>query len=432
MIKRIHDKGIKVSLWINPYIGQKSPLYQECEEKGYFLKREDGSVWQWDMWQAGQGIVDFTNPEAVEWYRGHLSRLLDMGVDAFKTDFGERIPTDVIYFDGSDPKRAHNYYSYLFNKVVFELLEEKRGKNEAVLFARSGTVGSQKFPVHWGGDNLSEYVSMAETIRGGLSFLLSGFGYWSHDIGGFEDNASPDIYKRWTQFGLLSTHSRYHGSIEYRVPWNYDEEAVSVTREFTKLKVKLMPYLYQQAVYTAKTGVPMMRPLFLEYTSDKNSYFVDKQYFLGDNVMVTPVLSETGDVSYYLPEGKWTQLLNGDFKEVKESGVWIEETHDYLSLPVWVKENSILVMSEKEHSSVLYDYNKDVEIHCYQLENGKHEQELVDCLGNVVGKVVVIKEDNNYTVNLEGLEGENTLVIHTGTEVVKEFVSGDKIQLTVN
>ena len=412
MLKRIHDKGIKVCLWINPYIGQKSPLYKEGEKKGYFLKHKDGSVWQWDMWQAGQGIVDFTNPEAVKWYKGYLSDLIDMGVDAFKTDFGERIPTDAVYYDGSDPERSHNYYSYLYNQVVFELLEEKRGKNDAVLFARSASVGSQKFPVHWGGDNLSEYVSMAETIRGGLSFLLSGFGYWSHDIGGFEENASADIYKRWTQFGLLSTHSRYHGNIEYRVPWNYDEEAVEVTKKFTKLKSKLMPYLYEQAVYTAKTGVPMMRPLFMEFVEDRNAYNIDKQYFLGDSIMVSPILSETGDVTYYLPEGKWTQLLSNDYKEVTSAGRWISETHDYLSLPVWVKENSIVAMSCLENKSVVYDYNNNLDIHVYQLSDGNHEQDIVNSQGESIGSICINKVNEQYTIDLKGIHGENQVVIH--------------------
>ncbi|GGC89240.1 alpha-xylosidase [Enterococcus wangshanyuanii] len=432
MLQRIHDKGIKVCVWINPYIGQKSPLFEEGRKNGYFLKQEDGNVWQWDMWQAGQGIVDFTNPEAVKWYQGYLAELLDMGVDSFKTDFGERIPTDAVYFDGSDPNKAHNYYSYLYNEAVFSLLEEKRGKNEAVLFARSGTVGSQKFPVHWGGDNLSEYVSMTETLRGGLSFLLSGFGFWSHDIGGFEENASADIYKRWTQFGLLSTHSRYHGNIEYRVPWNYDEEAVEVTRKFTKLKVQLMPYLYQQAVYTATTGVPMMRPVFMEYPKDRNSYFVDKQYFLGDNLLVAPVFTETGDVSYYLPEGRWTQLLDHSFKAIDRNGQWQSERHDYLSLPVWVKENTILVTAKNEHPSVVYDYNQDLAIHCYQLSNGVHEQLIVNSSGNPLAKIIIEKDNKHVVIRTEGLVGENDVYIHENERVIKDRLTETKQMIEIS
>src|SRR5690606_20411559 len=161
---------------------------------------------------AGMGLVDFTNPAAVKWYQDELRKQLDLGVDCFKTDFGERIPTDVVYHDGSDPEKMHNYYTYLYNKAVFDVLLEKKGPGEAVLFARSATAGSQKFPVHWGGDNSATYDSMAETLRGGLSLGLCGFGFWSHDISGFERTAPPDIYKRWVAFGMLSSHSRLHGN----------------------------------------------------------------------------------------------------------------------------------------------------------------------------------------------------------------------------
>ena len=169
-----HENNLKICVWINTYIGQKSPLFKEAKELGYLLKKPNGDVWQWDLWQAGMGIVDFTNPGAWKWYQSKLRHLLDQGVDCFKTDFGERIPTDVVYYDGSDPLRMHNYYTYLYNKCVWEVLEEYKGKNEACLFARSATVGGQKFPVHWGGDCSSNYSSMSESLRGGLSLCLSG------------------------------------------------------------------------------------------------------------------------------------------------------------------------------------------------------------------------------------------------------------------
>ncbi|MDR3020084.1 MAG: alpha-xylosidase, partial [Treponema sp.] len=220
MLARIKAKGIKICVWINPYIAQRSVLFNEGKQKGYFLKKPDGGVFQTDMWQAGMAIVDFSNPAASKWYTSCLEKLMDMGVDCFKTDFGERIPEDVVFFDGGDPERHHNYYTYLFNKAVFELLETKRGKGEAVLFARSATTGCQKFPLHWGGDCESTFEAMAETLRGGLSLGLSGFGFWSHDIGGFEGIPNAALFKRWLAFGLLSSHSRLHGSHSYRVPWS--------------------------------------------------------------------------------------------------------------------------------------------------------------------------------------------------------------------
>ncbi|HEY0866413.1 MAG TPA: alpha-xylosidase, partial [Fimbriimonas sp.] len=241
MLKRMHERGLKVCVWINPYIGQASRLFREGMEKGYLLKRPNGDVWQWDLWQAGMGIVDFTNPDAKRWYQNQLEALVEMGVDCFKTDFGERIPTDVAWFDGSDPQRMHNYYAQLYNQAVFEVLERKLGRDEAVLFARAATVGGQMYPVHWGGDCWSTFEAMAESLRGGLSLCMSGFGFWSHDIGGFEGRPPAELYKRWVAFGLLSSHSRLHGSTSYRVPWIYDEEAVDVLRFFTKLKHRLMP-----------------------------------------------------------------------------------------------------------------------------------------------------------------------------------------------
>ena len=340
MLSRIRQKGLKVCVWINSYIAQESCLFAEGMEKGYFVKRKNGDVWQWDMWQPGMALVDFTNPAACKWFQDKLEVLLDMGVDCFKTDFGERIPTeDVVYYDGSDPVKMHNYYTYLYNKTVYELLQRKRGKDDAVLFARSATAGGQKFPVHWGGDCWSNYEAMAESMRGGLSLTMSGFGYWSHDIGGFEDTSTPDVYKRWAAFGLLSTHSRFHGSTSYRVPWAYDDEAVDVVRFFTKLKLSLTPYLYSSAVRTSRTGVPMMRSMVLEFENDPVCQYLDRQYMLGDSLLVAPIFNDRGEAYYYLPEGTWTNYLTG---ETVEGGVWRKEHHDYMSIPLWARENTIL------------------------------------------------------------------------------------------
>lgn len=389
MLNRIHEKGIKVCVWINPYIGQKSSLFKEGMDKGYLLKREDGTIWQWDMWQAGMGLVDFTNPEATSWYLSYLEKLIDMGVDSFKTDFGERIPTDVKYYDNSDVNRMHNYYTQLYNEAVYNLLKSKKGEKEAVLFARSATVGGQQFPVYWGGDCVSKYSSMAESLRGGLSFTLSRFGYWSHDIGGFEDGCSADLYKRWTQFGLLSTHSRYHGSGEYKVPWRYGEEAVAVTRKFTKLKCALMPYLYSEANYTAKSGVPMMRAMVLEFNEDLNTHCLDRQYMLGKNLLVAPIFNENGHVSYYLPEGVWTNILTN---KVYHGNCWYKETYDYMTLPLLARENSVIVTS-LNCKSAHYDYLENNIICLYEIKDDHIINENVYGLNDEIGQVKVVKKD---------------------------------------
>ncbi len=346
LIQKLHDKGLKTCVWINPYIAQQSILFEEAKENDYLLKRCNGDVWQCDMWQPGMGIVDFTNPAAVEWYQKHLSDLLAMGVDSFKTDFGERIPVeDVQWFDGSNPEKMHNYYAYLYNKYVFEVLEKERGAEEAVLFARTATATCQKYPVHWGGDCWSSYEGMLQSLRGGLSLTSSGFGFWSHDIGGFEATPSPDIYKRWVAFGLLSTHSRLHGSTSYRVPWAFDEEASEVLKYFSELKQSLLPTLYTEAYETSQTGIPMMRSLALEFPEDRNCAFIERQYMLGQNMMIAPIFNSEGIAEYYLPEGNWVNYFT---HEKVEGGIWRKETLDYFAIPFWVKEGAVIVHSQKE------------------------------------------------------------------------------------
>lgn len=365
MLARLHARGLKVSVWINPYVSQWSPLFAEAAEAGYLLHRPDGSVWQWDLWQPGMGIVDFTNPAARQWYRGHLRRLMAMGVDAFKTDFGERIPTDVVYFDGSDPARMHNYYAFLYNQVVFDTLHERENERP-VVFARAATTGSQQFPVHWGGDSEASYESMAESLRGGLSLAASGFGFWSHDIGGFEGTPSADLYKRWSAFGLLSTHSRLHGNASYRVPWLFDEEAVDVLRHFARLKNRLMPYLYEQAVVAATEGIPMMRPMVLEFPDDPAVLYLDRQYLLGSSLLVAPIFDANGIGRYYLPRGRWVHWLSG---AIADGPGWFETTYDYFSLPLFLRPGHLVAegpVAERPD----YDYGADVTVHLGSLEDG--------------------------------------------------------------
>ena len=399
MLKRLKSKGLKICVWINSYVGQESHLFAEGAEKGYFLKRPNGDVWQWDMWQPGLALVDFTNPEACKWYSAQLERLLDMGVDCFKTDFGERIPTDCVYYNGADPEMMHNYYTYLYNKTVYDTIVRKRGKEEAVLFARSATAGGQKFPVHWGGDCWSSYVAMEQTLRGGLSLTSSGFGFWSHDIGGFERTSTADVYKRWCAFGLLSSHSRLHGSNSYRVPWAYDEEAVDVLRRFTRLKYSLMPYLYRQAVLTNETGLPMMRMMPLEFPGERACAGLSTQYMLGDSLLVAPILNDQGMAEYYLPEGRWTSLLTG---EERQGGRWFREHHDYMSLPLYVRPGSILAVGAHE-DTVQYDYAQDADWRVYALDKGQ-ERACVICGmdGKPEASLTVTHMPEGYALRLTG------------------------------
>lgn len=400
MLKRLHDRGLRICVWINPYIAQRSPLFEEGRAGGFFIKKANGDVWQTDLWQPGMAIVDFTNPDAVVWYQSQLRRLTRMGVDAFKTDFGERIPVEgVVYHDGSDPVKMHNFYPILYNQAVFSVLEEMRGKGEAVVFARSTYAGGQRFPIHWGGDCWSTFESMAESLRGGLSLSLSGFGFWSHDIGGFEGSPPAEVYKRWLAFGLLSSHSRLHGSSSYRVPWNYNGEACDVLRFFTKLKLRLMPYLYAAAVEAHREGVPMMRAMMLEFPQDPGCDTLDRQYMLGGSVLVAPVLTESGVVDYYLPEGRWTHLLTG---AEQMGGRWYRSQHDFFGLPLFVRPNSILAFGSRDDRPD-YDYTRGTRFAVYALEEGATAQaRVVNASGDQAGSVAVKRVGSVLEIAIEG------------------------------
>jgi len=424
MLRRLKERGLRICVWINSYIAQKSPLFQEGMDNGYLVRTKDGSVWQWDKWQAGMGLVDFTNPDAVKWFKGHLKRLMDMGVDCFKTDFGERIPTDVVYFDGSDPMKMHNYYTQLYNKAVFEVLEENRGKNEAMLFARSATAGGQQFPVHWGGDCSANYDSMAESLRGGLSLGLSGFGFWSHDISGFERTAPPDIYKRWVAFGMLSSHSRLHGNESYRVPWLFDEESVDVLRYFTELKSSLMPYLFNHAVEATEKGLPMMRAMVLEFPEDPTTHYLDRQYMLGESLLVAPIFNTEGTAKYYVPAGKWTSLINGT---TVEGGKWVEEQHGYSSIPLLVRPNTLLAIGSNNQKPD-YDYADNVTLHLFELEDGATATAVIhDLNGQPQATATAVRTGSTIEISYEGA-GKPWQVVLRGIEQAAAVEGADPQQ----
>lgn len=430
LLKRIHDKGIKICVWINPYIAQKSHLFVEGMDKGYFIKKINGDIWQWDKWQAGMAIVDFTNPAAVKWYQSYLKKLLYQGVDVFKTDFGERIPSeDVKFFDGSDPKKMHNYYTLLYNKIVFDTIAEVKGEKEALVFARSGTVGSQCYPVHWGGDSSSNYSSMAETLRSGLSFGMSGFGYWSHDISGFEASATPDLYMRWTQFGLLTSHSRYHGSTTYKVPWLYGEEAVENTKKFANLKLKLLPYLMYMSLKAHLHGTPILRPMILEFPKDPGVEDLDMQYMLGDNLLVAPIFNVQGKVQFYVPEthGRWINILTG---EAYEGGRWYKQTFDELSLPILARPNSVIVTGEFDDKT-MYDFTNHPTINIFEPEEGKLASLITDSYGKGIGKVKIIKQGNTLTIQPHNIQSFDVKIYIANKKVEKYTDLVSETRLTI-
>lgn len=427
MLKRLKEQyGVGICVWINPYIAQASAVFDEAAENGYLLRKTDGSIFQTDLWQSGMGIVDFTNPDARSWFADRIRMLCADGVDAIKTDFGERIPAkDVVWHNGADPAAMHNYYAYLYNQTVFEALERCKGTGNAVLFARSATAGCQRFPVHWGGDCAATYTAMAETLRGGLSLTASGFGFFSHDIGGFEQTASPDVYKRWVAFGLMSTHSRLHGSHSYRVPWLYEEDdpddpenACAVLRFFTQLKGRLMPYLWAQAVKTHHTGIPMMRAMFINYADDPACLTLDRQYLLGDSLLCAPVMNEEGLAEFYLPAGEWTDLLAPQDAPLISGGKWFRKSCGYLEMPLYVRPDTILVLGDFR-DNVCYDYLSHAEVRICGLADGHS------------ASAEIYSADGGHfcTLNAERIGNRITLSCSTGGVRYTVTVSGTGIRI---
>lgn len=439
MLRRLKDKGLKICVWINPYLSQLSPLFDEGRDGGFLLKRSDGSVYQRDAWQPGMALVDFTNPRAADWYQSHLRKLLEMGVDCFKTDFGELVPLDVVYHDGSDPAQMHNFYSHLYNRRVFELLESFHGKGNALVFARSATAGCQKFPVHWGGDCSATFEAMAEDLRGGLSFCSSGPAFWSHDIGGFEGTANPANYKRWVAFGLLSTHSRLHGSGSYRVPWLFDGElrpgeasAVDVMRHFTRLKNRLYPYFGSIARDAHERGHPAMRTMFIEFPNNPACRYLDRQYMLGGALLVAPIFRDDGLCEFYVPDGTWIDFQTG----AAVTGGWKRGTFDFLHLPLLLKEDSIVPMStngDRPHWSA----RDELVLHVGHLTAHAKVELTVPAVDGECIRFTLRRDGRKVLIESDGLDGDVTVLLRArqGAQRVsngsfKERAEGMAIQWT--
>lgn len=326
LIARLGADGYRVSLYEHPYVSVESELFAVGEEHGYFALRENGEVCvieyglskasrpgevatsPADTWNAPVAIVDFTNPEAKRWWQELHRPLLEQGVAAFKTDFGEDVPLDAVFADGSTGAEMHNLYPLLYNRAVFEITEQVTG--EGVVWARSGWAGSQRYPTCWGGDPACDFDSLAASLRGGLSLGLSGVPFWSHDIGGYHGTPDEVLYIRWAQLGLFSAHARCHGESP-REPWRYGERAERIFRKYAKLREALMPYLLAQADESCRTGLPLMRALVLEWPDDPVAWSIEDEFLLGDALLVAPVLDATERRRIWFPPGCWIDCWTG-------------------------------------------------------------------------------------------------------------------------
>ncbi len=302
MIADMKDDGFNVCLWQLPYFTPKNTLFNEIIDKGLAVKDKKGNIPYEDA------TLDFTNPETIEWYQGKIASLLKLGVGVIKVDFGEAAPADGIYHNGKTGFYEHNIYPLRYNKAVADITKEVTGNT--IIWARSTWAGSQRYPLHWGGDAATTNTAMAATLRGGLSLGLSGFTFWSHDVGGFVTKSPEDLYRRWTPFGMLTSHVRSHGEPPTE-PWEYSEEFLKDFREADNMRYQLMPYIYAQSKYATEKGLPMLRALFVEYPDDPGAWLVDDQYLFGSDILVAPLFENITERSVYLPEGKWIDYQTG-------------------------------------------------------------------------------------------------------------------------
>lgn len=364
MFKKLREMGFKICLWEQPYVPKGTAMYKEGLEKGFFLKDRDGEVIHIPDFELCEvAIIDFTNPEAREWYKSKHSVLLRKGVSVFKCDMGEAVPEQAVFHNGKTGVEMHNLYPLYYQGTVFEAVEEVYGRGNGLVWGRSGCAGIQRYPVQWSGDSHATFEDMACVLRGGLSYSLSGVPFWSHDIGGFQGpKPSPTLYVRWAQWGLLSPLSRCHGTTP-REPWEYGEEALRIFREFTRLRYSLLPYIYSCVHEACETGIPVARPLVLEYQDDPNTRNIDLEYLLGSSLLVVPVLNEEGYVEYYLPRGEW---LNWWSRKPIKGGCWVKESVPLHVIPLFVRENSVIPrvtpvqhVGEKFEEMILEMFMKD-------------------------------------------------------------------------
>jgi len=349
MIAGLRERNFRLSLWEHPHVPVGTDTFDEGASDGYFVTDGTGRPYVMDNTRQGDyrgALVDFTDPDAVEWWQEKHRDLLEQGVAVFKTDYGEYVPEDAIFANGKSGAVMHNVYPYLYNEAVYEAIEAVNGPEEAVVWGRSAWTGSQRYPMHWGGDPQTSWNGMAAALRGGLSASLSGSAFWSHDIGGFRGTPSEDLYVRWAQFGLLSSNSRCHGTTP-REPWEFGDQALSIFREYARLRYRLLPYIYTYAEVAARTGLPVVRPLVLAYQDDPRVHHIDDQFLLGEDVLVAPVFTDSGTRSVYLPDGEWREYWTDDRYE---GGQTVERAVDIDELPIFVRAGSVVPQREPTQS----------------------------------------------------------------------------------
>ena len=346
MIRDLRAQGFRISLWQLPYFTPTNSLYREAIARGYVVRNSRGNA------ATEDAIIDFSNPEAVRWYQQLLAGVLQLGVGAIKVDFGESAPLDGLYASGRTGWYEHNLYPLRYNQAAAEITREITG--EQIIWARSAWAGSQRYPLHWGGDAENTDCGMAASLRGGLSLGLCGFSFWSHDIGGFVQRSPEALYRRWLPFGMLTSHSRCHGAPP-KEPWAYGEEFVEIFRRAVELKYRLLPYIYAQAKISSAHGWPLLRPLFFAYPHDPTAWLIEDAYLLGNDLLVAPLMEETTGRDVYLPAGTWVDYQTG---ARYAGGQWHHLPGGDLAIVLCVRAGAAIPMIEVAQSTADLDWTR--------------------------------------------------------------------------
>ncbi|MFO7371422.1 MAG: glycoside hydrolase family 31 protein [Bacteroidales bacterium] len=397
MIADLKKQGFHISLWQLPYFVPKNKLFNEIIEKGLYVKDANGNPPYEDA------TLDFSNPATVAWYQEKIGGLLKMGVGAIKVDFGEAAPQSGVYASGKTGFYEHNLYPLRYNKAVADVTKQINGEN--IIWARSAWAGSQRYPLHWGGDAECTDNAMLSELRGGLSFGLSGFSFWSHDIGGFIEKSPEDLYRRWLPFGMLTSHSRCHGTPP-KEPWEYGTAFNDYFRSVVELKYRLMPYIYAQAVNCTKLGLPMVRALFVEYPGDPGAWQIENEYLFGSDILVAPVFEKGSERDVYLPGGKWIDFQTGTvypkgWNRIKTSGI---------EAVILVRDGAVIPQIELAQSTMEMDWSKiDLEV----FASGQVEASGLICLPSDNDlQVLKLKSDGKgYELETNNLQTKTSLKI---------------------
>lgn len=397
MIQDFKDKGFHISLWQLPYMTPKNELYDELVQNDLAIKDRKGNI------PVEDAIIDFSNPEAVNWYQNKLEPLLEMGVGAIKVDFGEAAPENGLYHSGRTGWYEHNLYPLRYNKAVADITEEVSGNG--FIWARSTWAGSQRYPVHWGGDPATTSSAMSATLRAGLSIGLTGFTFWSHDIGGFTTAAPEDVYRRWTPFGMLTSHVRSHGNPPTE-PWEYSDDFLEGFRKADNMRYQLMPYIYSQGKYSAELGLPMLRALFVEYPDDPGSWLIDDQYLFGSDMLVAPLFENVEERDVYLPPGTW---IDYQTREIYEGG-WHSIEAGEIPIVVLVKSGTVIPHIELAQSTKDMDWS-NLELKVYSVNGEPASGKIYLPEGDEVKTLTVSSENGEFVLEEDPFDGRVNLKI---------------------